>query len=97
MKIVQDLSNADTVVDLSKASLKRYYGVKFWNGNSRCFITARNFCDGYTVRETEFLTKGNGYQYNSSDLILLIKELLNNRHKVYEFDTAKELFEWLVE
>ena len=51
----------------------------------------------YTVRSLNGLTYGNGWgNHTDNDLSLLVGKLISKNIAVYEFDIAKELFEWLL-
>jgi hypothetical protein len=78
-------------------SIKKFYGVSICKGESRAFITKREFEHGaYTVLCADKFTEGNGYpRWDSYNLTDLITKLLDHNHEVFEFDTFRELMNWV--
>lgn len=83
---------------------KLYYGVQI-NENWRGFISntdgyRRSNSGTYTVFTQSNLTKGNRWRaWDSQHLPILIKNILQSsiNKKVFQFDTFKELMEWVAE
>jgi len=80
----------------------KYYGaiISDWRG----MVTRENYDFGaFHLKAIEEFTNGNGWgttkdgEYNKPSLKLLIQELLDKKHKVYEFDTFLELATWAAE
>jgi hypothetical protein len=83
------------VVPIDEIALDKYYGVDM--GGGRLFITRETFDKGnFTVRSTRNLTNANGYSgYSNPYLDGLIRMLVVNDYKVYEFDSFDDLALWL--
>jgi hypothetical protein len=88
---------------LSEASIAKCYGTII-NGN-KCYIAKPNYCEeifkvyGPSVissPDRNSLTVGNSYFRESSLNEILIK-LAKFDHPIYEFESAKELFKWMIE
>jgi hypothetical protein len=84
-----------------KLSPYKYYGAKTKEG-SRAFVTCETYMSRYSLRALVQLTLGNGYSYGKGSRINptlneFIGKLLDDGLTVYVFDTAKELFAWLIE
>jgi hypothetical protein len=93
------LQKEEVTIELSKVSPDKYYGVLNRSG-SKGLITKRKYATGqYSAFCSESITKGNSWDMNDSDTITgLVKNLIElSNFSVYEFDTSKELFTWLVE
>lgn len=62
------------------------------------FITKIEYWTGeFIAKGFRELTNGNGWAIQNSDLTELIKYLINQEFKVYEFDTWQELLKWASE
>lgn len=98
MKTVINLSTSNDIVSLTEVTPDKYYGVLV-GGSERCFITKTEYENGnFTVRSLDELTKGNSYySVTSPSLTATIQLSLSSGYAVYEFDTAKELLEWLID
>lgn len=76
----------------------KYYGFQTLSGDEKGFITRERYEDGkYKILAANKLTKGNAYSHCSSeDLSGCIRKFIQSGNsKVFEFDTATKLFEWL--
>jgi hypothetical protein len=81
-----------------KVSVSRLYGVQIYD--RRGFITRQNYHDGkFVARCQDELTRGNGWDsYDSVTLTDLIARIIKDKdNKVFQFDTPKELFAWMIE
>lgn len=85
-------------VSVSQVDQSKYYGVERFQQECRGFVTRGDYNVGsFILAATESVTNGNGWtQYRDEDLGRMIRFIIKRR-KVYEFDTAKELFKWLSE
>lgn len=94
--IIKSLPNNNEIVVSTETSINKYYGVEF-DTNIRGFISRREFETGYfTIFSTDKLTGGNGWDYyDKQSLPDIIDMLIDNNYKVFEFDTFKELMEWI--
>ena len=89
----------EETVELTNVDPRKYYGVLRSCG-SKGFITRRNYREGlYSAYCCEGVTRANSWNLQDSDTLdSVIKKLIDILYfKVYEFDTAKELFTWLAE
>jgi hypothetical protein len=97
IKVVESMVQA-IVPDTNK-----YYGIKLCSGGrEKCFVTRDGYrCKEYRLLCPDEITEGNSVNFISEDkknlYCLLNAVLQSNCGKVYEFDTAKELFTWLAE
>lgn len=81
-------------VALTTVSPNRYYGVN--SGHSIGFITQKEYrYNEYVVRCADGITYANYWSFSNSSLPALINELISCNFKVYEFNTAAELFDWM--
>ena len=86
------------VVSVHSVSPEKYYGVEFGPYNRGFITNERYYGINYTVRSIDGLTYANGYSnYNYSTLLKLVDIIVSQGDIVYEFDTPKELFTWLME
>ncbi len=101
MKLVQNPVNVlpsistPTVVDCDKY----YGGTEGDDKYERGFITQTGWREGnYVLRTIQGITHGNGWQLEekSSDLAKTIRYFISMNWKFYEFDTAEELFRWVL-
>ena len=86
------------LVELKDVDNEKYYGIL--NYKEKGFITRRRYDDDkYIILSVDFLTNGNGWDYYTNDSISKVigDFIWDGRGKVYEFDTSKELFQWLAE
>ena len=76
-----------------------YYGIQGIVSGDRGFITRTRYHTGsYQVLRALALTEGNCWNIgdlSNMDLRPLIERLLNNDLTVYQFDTFKELTDWI--
>ncbi len=99
MKQVINTTQPKNVVHFSEACTGRYYG---WTNDddSIGFIGRREFHSGYfTMFCFAAATKGNTVSsYDSNNLQDLISKVLSRGlFKIYEFDTYKELLQWVLD
>ena len=95
-----------TKEDLKTASRKKFYGVgKIISGSvlQPCgFVTATKYKKSYCLMAVDGLTYGNGYIFKGDRLKPFIEQVMASttddiiNFQVYEFDTYKELFTWLI-
>ena len=85
-----------STVNVNEIKQHKFYGVLFTT--ERGFITREKYCGGdYTVRCINGLTYGNGWgNHTDKDLSMLVDKLISRSITVYEFETARELFDWLL-
>lgn len=75
----------------------KYYGVLSPSG-CRGFITREHYHKGlFIVRSASGLTHGNEFQYNGSSLAELAESMMISCYNIFEFDTWRELFRWMME
>ena len=84
------------VKPVTEYSTAKYYGVSFTGTRTRGFIAHSD--SGFRVNYVEGLTMGSYHmRLTARSLLGVMREILGNGNKVYEFDTPKELFTWLTE
>lgn len=97
MKQVVTQSNT---VNIQNIDPEKYYGT-FCDECGKGFVTRQDYEEGdYTILSVREVTKGNGFnQYNDILLFACLRNFLKAKksRKVFEFDTAQELFKWLAE
>lgn len=75
----------------------KYYGVQTIAA-VRGFTTMTNFRQHpYMIKSINCITQGNGWEMRNISLQNLLEECILRGWTVYEFDSAKELFTWLLE
>ncbi len=87
---------------LSEASIAKCYGTII--NDNKCYIAKPNYCGPifkvYCPLAISFdrssLTVGNSYHEEGSLNEILIR-LAKCDHPIYEFESAKELFKWMIE
>ena len=88
------------VVELSDISTDKYYGVHPKYHRAKGFITKTAYGEGngvFTLLCVMGLTRANGWnQMDHVNFHTHISALLDKDWPVYEFDTFKELSEWLI-
>ena len=80
-----------------QANGKKFYGVQF-TATQKAFIVQEEYDTGAFKLITfgREMTMGNSWDtYDNNDLKLMIQNLIVNDKPVFEFDTAKELYQWL--
>lgn len=89
----QVIEKTETTVRPAECSEQKYYGLK--TDQDKGFIIQERYKSGefYAVC-VESLTYHNSWNSNSN-LNQLIRQLVKDGFKVYEFDTPEELFAWL--
>ena len=76
--------------------INKYYGILNSLGN-KGFVVREDFNRGFfTIMCPDSMTNGNCYSNGYTSLNNLAIEVISIGHKIYQFDTYKELFEWLV-
>lgn len=61
------------------------------------FITSETYNGEFKISALNELTIGNSYPcYTNKDFSELVRSIQFDKHKIYIFETVKELFEWLV-
>ena len=96
MKKVKAINNL--TVEPKNVNNKKYYGfsVAPHKQDNKGFIARLYYkCDKYRAFSTYSLTEGNGYDQSDTLVGLVTKLEATEVFDVYEFDTSKELFEWL--
>lgn len=74
----------------------KYYGVVV--DGRKGFITCSEYNSRFTIRCIRELTLGNGWTHrDSGSLDGIIGNCINGGYAVSQFDTAKELFDWIFE
>ena len=97
MKQVIDSKQSQTV-DVTKINPTKYFGVKHPIAGSRGFIMRRGYGEGkdFTLVISYEMTLGNGWiDHDDTDLVKMIRTLINDAWRVYEFDTFIELMTWV--
>jgi hypothetical protein len=91
-----------TTFTIEEASVHKFYGAqrKFLAPYLKAFITSdRDYVDEgntFNLRDADGLTFGNRYGYHDQSLAgILGKIKRSDSWDIYEFDTVKELFDWL--
>ena len=87
-------------VDISEVSVSKFYGVDATSNGRKAFIVRSQQCtDKFVVISTHEMTDGNCYPSKVGNSLKQTIENLkagnDNAFRVFEFDTAKELFKWL--
>ena len=87
-------------VPVDQVSIHKFYGTENSTGE-RGFITRKRYDSGdFFARSLRALTNGNGWHNYSKPSLPELISCLKDRPTpwdVYEFDTARELFTWLLE
>jgi hypothetical protein len=79
---------------LNTATNDKFYGVITFG--SKGFIVKENFLDGkYKVITTRHLTRGSQMAIKGDSLQEILILCMQVGHYTYEFDTDRDLFEWL--
>lgn len=78
---------------------RNFYGVLI--KGERAFIAKDSLFEGphlpYRLKVAKDITSGNSFGYVESNLRKMVTEILSKGHKVFQFDSAKELYLWLAE
>lgn len=102
----QVISNNEETVSVSDVNTSRCYGVVYSVGGAASFssigfITHCPLNGGFVVRSAKELTIGTRFFTDFKEnftLHRLVSKLLNHPNvKVYEFETADELYTWMAE
>jgi hypothetical protein len=90
-------NNDQTTTSVDNVNVMKYYGISHTNANSKGFITRENYESGLFVTKCiSGLTNGNCWSgQNSSSLINLIKQMISSNYQIFEFDTYREILQWL--
>jgi len=91
------VGHTDTI-DIYQCSENKFYGVLFvGDDENKHFITKNNFYNGeFQIKATYNLTVGSSFPVFSNKILhIVLKNIVDRKHKVYQFDTHKELFKWL--
>ena len=102
MKQVVHTLSTDIITTIKNARPDRYYGIQQTDGE-KGFVTKSNYFDGhYRESFVEDLTDGNSTMMDADskikDLTAFLEfKLSNGDRKIYEFETGKELFDWLTD
>jgi hypothetical protein len=85
----------EDIVFINNVNPNKFYG--FLCDGYKGFITREKYNDGnFIILSITKLTEGNRWPlYKSNTLFSLINDFSEEYHKVYEFETVKELFNWL--
>jgi len=93
----QIIGPRDNIMTIEQIDAAKYFGVRIggWAG----FICRERHYEGkFIVRALEEMTEGNGWSaYAGETLPECVTLTLAGNNKVYQFDTAAELFNWLIE
>jgi hypothetical protein len=94
------------IVNPMDASNSRFYGVQMWSDSDkkksagRGMITRAKYNGPLIIRCVGNFTAGNGWDYlNKQENISLtdfLDELSVNHNDVYEFETFREMIEWIL-
>jgi len=90
----------ENIVSISFANERKFYGAVMGDDGERGFITRDSYWPegNYTVRSVDAFTKGNGWTHCDAKTLhgCIEKILAEPKGEVYQFDTFKELMEWVV-
>ena len=99
--VIKKLERPTNIVELDNLGIKDverfFYGVEY-TGTYRGFITRRRFNHGeFIIRLTKGLTNGDEMAEPAfNTLYALLEHLVKHGGiKVYQFETSKELFDWI--
>lgn len=93
---MKTVSSNPTTIHFTDCLTNKFYGVQAhsWRG----FITRTNFHDGYyyvTVMDEGVTEGARRFAGDYNTMYECIKDILNIGFTIYQFDSAKELCEWL--
>lgn len=96
-KVINPKTKTNTVI-VEEVNVYKFYGVVV-NNTNKGFIRRMNMVGGnFTILNIQDFTDGNCCNdYDSPLLYDSIKKMINGGVSVYEFDTFKELCEWLIQ
>ena len=90
-----------TILTVDNVNNNYFYGVKVGAYYGRGFVTTKSYLGEYVLRNVSGLTKGDGWSSwpGISDLRTFLVAILDKGPgwEVYQFDTHKELLNWLLE
>lgn len=94
--VVQRHNSEVTRVYVENANLNKYYGVDC-DGEREFIMSPKYRSDEYRIICADGMTYGNCRYEHCEDKSLqgIIAAALNDGLKVYEFDSARELFKWM--
>ena len=83
--------------NVAETTPSKYYAFRHRKSGMTGFIVQAVYCQGcFHALSSEGLTYHNTFpDYKADCIVDIISNLLKDGNKVYEFDTAKEMFAWL--
>lgn len=95
--VVISLSPPEQVV-VEYVNEEKYYGIIARNGKEKGFIARERFdCGNFMPRCLDSMTNGNQWEgYYTCTLVGTIRKLIVGGYRVVEFNTAEELFKWII-
>ena len=91
------LSKESKIIDAEDASASSYYGVNYSPTNFYGFITKEaSSREHFVVQSIHKLTQGDKLVVNNNSLYGLLTTLLSQGYDVFEFNTPKEFYAWIL-
>jgi len=97
-QVVLKVPSHRNIVSVDEVNEDLYYVVK--SDAAIGIITRQHYDDGpFLCKSTDEFTRGNGWTFvcGCKTLTQVVTKAINLKFTVYQFDTAKEMFQWVAD